>query len=278
MTKFDLTLSSLCGLCVNSPTFAPPSDNIPAGCSTDCGKHFFYASYITRWFTSGFKKIIMPPKTSAKSKEKKAKDKNLKKKDNVLELGKVPLKKSNDNQKWTFDKASIHLKNNWTNSRSHVSFLGIQRIRDFYNKTLSVKDIRQILSTIDSYSLMKQTPNSQIKKGNTFYSTAPHDCWQSDSINISELSQFNFGIKYLFCTVDTFTKFCWIQPMTNTRAESGIEALIKTFVQAGKIPFNLGADCGSELLASKKVLNFLRSNGIKAIKYTGISKAAVVER
>jgi len=66
--------------------------------------------------------------------------------------------------------------------------------------------------------------------------------------------------------------------MTNTRAESGIEALIKTFVQAGKIPFNLGADCGSELLASKKVLNFLRSNGIKAIKYTGISKAAVVER
>ena len=220
----------------------------------------------------------MHPKTSAKSKEKKAKDKNLKKKDNVLELGKVPFKKSNDNQKWTFDKASIHLKNNWTNSRSHVSFLGIQRIRDFYNKTLSVKDIRQILSTIDSYSLMKQTPNSQIKKGNTFYSTAPHDCWQSDSINISELSQFNFGIKYLFCTVDTFTKFCWIQPMTNTRAESGIEALIKTFVQAGKIPFNLGADCGSELLASKKVLNFLRSNGIKAIKYTGISKAAVVER
>ena len=74
----------------------------------------------------------MPPKTSAKSKEKKAKDKNLKKKDNVLELGKVPFKKSNDNQKWTFDKASIHLKNNWTNSRSHVSFLGIQRIRDFY--------------------------------------------------------------------------------------------------------------------------------------------------
>lgn len=172
--------------------------------------------------------------------KKKIKKKILKKKDNVSNLGKAPFKRPNDIQNWTFDSASVHLKNNWTNSRSHVSFLGMTRIRQFYNNTLSLKDIKQILATIDSWSLLKQTPNSQIKKGNTFFSTSPHDCWQSDSINITELSQFNFGIKYLFCTIDTFSKFCWIQPMKNTKAESGIEALTKTFVQAGKIPFNLG--------------------------------------
>ena len=41
--------------------------------------------------------------------------------------------------------------------------------------------------------------------------------------------------------------------------------------------FHSGSDSGSELLGSHKVRNFLQSNGVKAITYTGLSKAALAE-
>ena len=160
--------------------------------------------------------------------------------ENIKKVGEHVILNSNEKIDWTKEKAKKHLSVNWTNPNSFVSFLGIQRIENFYNKVLNKLEIKNVLSTIDSYSLMKQTPAHQKKKGNKFFSTSPHDVYMCDSVFFSEIKDFNYGIEALFCTIDCFSRFVWVEPMKNLSAESGIQALIQVFIKSGQMPHNLG--------------------------------------
>ena len=89
--------------------------------------------------------------------------------ENIKKVGEHVILNSNEKIDWTKEKAEKHLSVNWTNPNSFVSFLGIQRIENFYNKVLNKLEIKNVLSTIDSYSLMKQTPAHQKKREINFF-------------------------------------------------------------------------------------------------------------
>ena len=167
------------------------------------------------------------------------------------------------------------MKENWTNPISPVSFLGISRIHNFYKKKIKKNKIEEVLSSIDSWSLMKQ--GRVIKKHlNTFHTYHLHDFWMADSFQVSELSEYNYGVNHLFCIIDTFSKKAYVIPLVSHSAIDGINTIEQVISQSGVLPKNFGSDKGSEC-GSLKVQGFLKSLGINPVILSGPSKAANVE-
>ena len=54
---------------------------------------------------------------------------------------------------FSYQSAVNHLKKNYLNPRSGVSFSGINRIYNFYNRAIPIKKIKEFLSKDNSYTL-----------------------------------------------------------------------------------------------------------------------------
>ena len=54
---------------------------------------------------------------------------------------------------YTYKSALQHLRKNYLNPTSGVSFSGINRIYNFYNKVIPIKEIKEFLSADNSYTL-----------------------------------------------------------------------------------------------------------------------------
>ena len=52
--------------------------------------------------------------------------------------------------------AELHLKSNYSNPAHPLAFIGIDKIYKFYNGLLSKQSIKQVLSSKEVYSLIKQ--------------------------------------------------------------------------------------------------------------------------
>ena len=119
----------------------------------------------------------------------------------------TPQKKKN---KFDYNSAIEHLKRNYINPKSGVSFSGISKIYKFYNNVIPIKDIKKFLRSNNAYTLhaksfKKQYNPSFIKyKGQQF---------QLDLIDVNNLSQKNNGIKFLLTVICSFTKKAWINTL-----------------------------------------------------------------
>lgn len=142
-------------------------------------------------------------------------------------------------ENFTRDSALTHLRENYTNVNSVVCYQSPTRLKDYY-KVLSVKEIRDVLSSFESYSLMK--PSHDDKKYNPFTVFHIRDCWQMDLVHIGELAQSNDDIKYLLCVTDCFSKRLWCSPLEHARAEDVKEGLIVIFGTIQAFPKTIVCD------------------------------------
>lgn len=49
--------------------------------------------------------------------------------------------------------------------------------------------------------------------------------WDADLVDMSSLSKFNNGIKFLLVVIDIFSRYLWVQPLKNKKAKEVIEGL-----------------------------------------------------
>ena len=173
--------------------------------------------------------------------------------------------------------ALSHLKRNWTSVDSEIAFLGVGRLYQYYKGVLSLEQIRSVLEKRDGWSLMK-IPRTVRKreKQNKFISYYIHDCWHVDTFDVSQLSEFNSGVKHIFTAIDLFSKKGYVVPLLSHTASDGIFALKTIFLINGVLPRNIGSDQGGEC-GSRMVREFLSRNGVNSVILTGNSKAGVVE-
>ena len=173
--------------------------------------------------------------------------------------------------------ALSHLKLNWNNPASKITFLGLNRLYKYYKGVLSLEQIRGVIEKKNVWSLMK-IPRAVRKrdKQNKFISYYIHDCWHVDTFDVSQLSQFNSGVKHIFTAIDLFSKKGYVVPLLSHTASDGIFALKTLFLINGVLPRNIGSDQGGEC-GSRMVREFLSRNGVNSVILTGNSKAAVVE-
>ena len=119
--------------------------------------------------------------------------------------------------------AISHLKENWNNVGNPVGFLGVNKIYDFYDRVLPKREIKNVLSKFESFSLMSEIHTT--KKQNKTIALYPGDCFQVDFFYVNEISEDNNGIQYIFSAIDVFTKRGFCVPQIKCDAVSAINSL-----------------------------------------------------
>ncbi len=92
-----------------------------------------------------------------------------------------------------------------------------------------------------------------------------------------ELVDANNGYKYLFTTIDVFTKMAWIYPMKENKCAVVMKCFKDILRQCGDKPERLNTDRGSELIC-KQFTTFLKENKIHHYLSYSLRKCPVVER
>ena len=101
--------------------------------------------------------------------------------------------------------------------------------------------------------------------------------WQMDLVDLTKLSRYNSGFKYILVCIDIFSKYAWVVPL-KTKSASELENAIQTiFDKDQRQPQVLQTDKGTEFL-NVKVKSLLHRRGIKLFTTNSERKASVVER
>ena len=87
----------------------------------------------------------------------------------------------------------------------------------------------------------------------------------------------NHGYKYLFTTIDVFTKMTWVYPMKDNKCKTVMTCFQDILRQCGDKPERLNSDRGSELVC-KKFSAYLKENKIHHYLRYSLRKCPVIER
>lgn len=101
--------------------------------------------------------------------------------------------------------------------KSSGSYFGPQKLYQSLKargiNDINVYKIRQWLNNQDDFSLQKPTRHPY-KRARGVVSGIDNQ-WDADLADMSTLSKFNKGIKFLVAVIDIFSRFLWVQPLKN---------------------------------------------------------------
>ena len=129
----------------------------------------------------------------------------------------------------------------------------------------------------DVYTRFKQHRKS--KYYSPIYVHWKRQLFQSDVVFFTNdlLVRAAKGYRYLFTTIDVFTKMAWVYPMKQNNAKTVKKCFQDIFSQCGQKPDKINSDRGSELVG-KEVSKFLREENIHHYLSYSDRKCPVVER
>lgn len=166
------------------------------------------------------------------------------------------------------------LKMNYKNPGHPIAFSGVNKIYEFYNGALTIKQIKEILSGIESYTLHREYHKNT---RNTTYAYFKRYQFQMDLVEIQALSKFNDGVRYLLNVIDIFTRYAFVRPLINKEAHTVLDAFKSVLNEAENPPHILVVDKGAEF-SNKLFEKFCSQNNIKLINPKASTHAAFVER
>ena len=155
-----------------------------------------------------------------------------------------------------------------------ASFGGVDNFRKHLDKKFTRKQIQDWMLKQDAYTLHKPV-RKNFKRRITF-TTGIDDLWQADLVDLSSISKYNEGYKFLLTVIDVFSKVAWAIPLKNKSGQTLTEAFSTLFQQ--RKPAHLQTDKGTEFL-NRSVQKLIKEYKINF--YTSENedvKAAVVER
>jgi len=160
----------------------------------------------------------------------------------------------------------------WSSLRSPGSFGSKRHLQRYSGR--SAREVETFLTTQDAYTLHK--PRRIRFPRRKTYSKGIDDLFQIDLVDLSSLSSFNDGMRYLLTCIDVFSKRAWAVPVRTKSARDIAEAF--EMILTDRMCNMVQSDKGTEFLNST-FQSMLKRHGIKF--YTSENedlKAAVVER
>ena len=171
------------------------------------------------------------------------------------------------------DKAAYHhdicyLKNNDTATRNAVCDKNmLQEMKDIYNPTLRERMERGLVSTLigtkkrfgwgvtmgtgyikkKKFSTLAEELHKPIKRNFTkrrVFVNGIDKIWAADLADMTALSKYNEGYRFLLLVIDIFSKYGWIIPLKNKQGVTVADALKKIFEE--RRPGKLWVDKGKE--------------------------------
>ena len=127
--------------------------------------------------------------------------------------------------------------------------VGYTRIQALYkaaknkNKSIKLDDVRKLLRKQNIYTLHKPIRRKfrcrQTVVGGIDYQ------WQVDLADVSSMSKYNDGYRYLFCLIDVFSKYAWVVPIVDKSGKTLVKAM-KMFLKE-RSPKSLQTDQGKRI-------------------------------
>lgn len=167
-----------------------------------------------------------------------------------------------------------HLKENYKKPGHPIAFSGINNIYKYYNGHLSINKIKQILASIESYTLHK---NFRKDVRNTSFSHFKRYQFQMDLVDVQEFQEENKGTTFLLNVIDTFTRYAFVRPLKNKSGKIVLEAFKSILEEAKEKPYMLVMDKGTEF-KNKDFFSFCKKNKIITNNPEAQPHAAYIER
>ena len=167
-----------------------------------------------------------------------------------------------------------HFKANYNNPSHPIAFSGINNVYRFYGGQLGIRDIKDLLSSNESYTLRREFKK---KNRNPSYTHYKRYQFQIDLVDISQLYKWNDGVKYIFACIDTFTRKVWVKPCKDKSAKTVLQAFREIISDVGKLPYCVLSDRGKEM-DNKFVIAFCKKNKIKYMHNFTSVHCAYIER
>ena len=139
-------------------------------------------------------------------------------------------------------------------------------------------EIEKGLESINTYTIKREAKKP--RHYNPYYVWEKRKLIQIDLIDYSSpklktIVSSNYGYKYLFCAIDTFTRYAWVLPMKDKTNTTCVETFNRLLLQMGTAPQRILSDSGSEFKSE------LFQKNLKKHRITPIFanyKAGTVER
>ena len=114
-------------------------------------------------------------------------------------------------------------------------------------------------------------------KKRTVYSGFKDNILGIDLANMSSLSKYNKGIKYLFCAIDLFSKYAWIVHIKDKKRVSIVDAFQKILKEYNLRPKKIWVDKWSEFY-NNSLKKWLKYNDVEMYSIHNKGKSVVAER
>lgn len=202
---------------------------------------------------------------------------NVKKRHEIITKAK---KRKSDIEAPNFDydknRREINISEHYTIPSKPASFSGISKIREYYRGKVPTKKIKKELSKINSYTLHREAKRPRVF--NPFHILKIRQQIQIDLIDISQISESNDGVTFLFVSIDMFSKLAYCTGLKTKSAKNTLEAMKKMIdFYKPHLPKEILSDQGTEF-KNKTIQEYLDNLNISyRYPYSDI-KCAGVER
>lgn len=155
-----------------------------------------------------------------------------------------------------------------------IAYSGINKIHEYYKPYLTISDIEQLLSEVESYSLHKEFHNL---KRNPSYSHYKRYQFQCDLVDIRSLAKYNDGVNYLLTCIDTFTRYAFVRLLRTKQGPTVLAAFKSILQEAVQPPKIVVLDRGTEFY-NQHFQDYCRNNNITLFSPDSSIHAAYIER
>ena len=109
------------------------------------------------------------------------------------------------------------------------------------------------------------------------YSSFKDNIWGVDLADMTLISKFNKGIKYLLCVIDLFSRYAWVIYLKCKKRETIVEGFQIVLNSSGRKPNKIWVDHGKKIY-NYKFRSFLKENDIEMYSTFNEGKSVVAER
>ena len=155
------------------------------------------------------------------------------------------------------EKALADLERQYNEPGEPLYMAGISKIKDYYQKQLTIEEIRNFLSRSRTYTSFYQFKKP---KFNPYYVRRLRQQFQLDLTEVSKISQYNDGINFLLLCIDVFSRKLWVRPLLRKTADLVLKNFQNILKETGK-PSSVNSDRGLEF-TNKHMVKFCKENDI----------------
>ena len=144
-----------------------------------------------------------------------------------------------------------------------------------YPNVFSRTAINAFLSGVDSYTESK-TPRRRFHTPKVLV-TDLYDQLEIDLTSVQNLSKYNDGVRYLMFIIDVMSRFLWVLPLPDKKAQTILKALRGVIDNLPRPVLRIRTDMGSEFV-NTAVKKYLKDKDIYFFTTKNPVKASIVER